>query len=86
MKRPDIYLKEYCQRLSDENLKFLQSRFSQNLSGDAEEILVYLSNVREIDKWLVSAESHDDFYDMLDLIQYSVNKEHDRRSNSKDAA
>lgn len=86
MKRPDIYLKEYCQRLSDENLKFLHSRFSQNLSGDAEEILGFLSNVREIDKWLITAETHDDFYDMIDLVQYAVTKEHERRSNSKDAA
>lgn len=82
MKRPDIYLKEYCQRLSDESLKFLNGRFSQNLAGDMPELFDFLSNVREIDKWLISAETHEDFYDMIDLVQYSVSREHEKRSNN----
>lgn len=85
MKRPDVYLKEYCQRLSDDNLWYLQSRFKQNLAGDTAEIFDFLSNVREIDKWLDSAIDSDDLYGMIDLVQSSVQKEHEKRAG-KEAA
>jgi hypothetical protein len=83
MKKPDVYLKEYCQRLSDENLKFLYGRLSQSLGGDIAEVFDYLSNVRELDRWLVSAETSDDLFEMLDLIQSSITKEYERRCNNK---
>jgi hypothetical protein len=82
MKKPDVYLKEYCQRLSDENLKFLVGRLNQRLGGDLAEVLDFLSNVREIDRWLSSAYASFDLYDMIDAIHSSVAKEHDRRCNN----
>lgn len=82
MKKPEVYLKEYCQRLSDENLKYLAGRFNQKLFGDMAEILQFLSGVREIDKWLTSAETSDEMYAMVDMIQASVLKEADRRSSA----
>jgi hypothetical protein len=81
MKKPDIYLKEYCQRLSDDNLKFLAQRLSQRLSGDMAETFDFLSNVKEIDRWLATATTCNDLFDMIDFIYSVVQKEHDRRSN-----
>lgn len=83
MKKPDIYLKEYCQRLSDDNLKFLTGRLNQKLGGDVAEVVDYLSGVREIDRWLASAESYDEFFDMIDFMHTSATKEYDRRCNNK---
>lgn len=86
MKKPEVYLKEYCQRLSDENLKFLNGRLNQKLGGDLAEVLDYFANVREIDRWLLSATDSDSLFSMIDTIHTSVIKEYERRSNNKDAA
>lgn len=80
MKKPDIYLKEYCQRLSDEQVKFLYQRLDQRLGGDMAEVFEYLSNVREIDRWLSSANSCDELYEMIDQINPIVQKEYERRN------
>ena len=80
MKKPDICLKEYCQKLSEENLKFLAGRLTQRLSGDLPDVLAFLSNVRDVDRLLVSAESSDDLYDMLDALQVIAVKECEKRS------
>jgi hypothetical protein len=79
MKNPEVYLKEYCLRLSDENLKFLFARLTQRLGGDLGEVLDFLGNVREIDRWLSSAETCDSLYDMIDLVHSSVVTESERR-------
>jgi hypothetical protein len=57
MRKPDIYLKEYCQKLSDDNLKLLGNRLSQRMSGDLGDVLEFLSNNREMDRWLSSAQT-----------------------------
>lgn len=80
MKKPDIYLKEYCQRLSDEQVKFLYQRLDQRLGGDMAEVFDYLSNVREIDRWLSGANSCDELYDMVDQVNSVVQKEYERRN------
>jgi hypothetical protein len=86
MKKPEVYLKEYCQRLSDESLKFLNQRLGQRLSGDLAEVLDFLGNVKEIDRWLSSAQSCDGLYDMLDLVHASVTKECERCERRYNAA
>ena len=83
MKKPiDTYLKEYCQRLSDENVKFLTQRLTQRLLGDTAEVIDFLSSTKEIDKWLSSASSSKDFYDMLDMFQSIVEKEDETRQSA----
>lgn len=80
MKKPiDSYLKEYCRRLSDENISFLTQRLSQRLSGDIAEVLDFLGSTRELDKWLSSASSCEDLYAMLDTFQSVVEKEDESR-------
>ena len=79
MKKPEIYLKEYCAKLSYDNVKFLQARLSQRIAGDLSESVDFLGGVREIDKWLSSATDVNQFYDMIDMIQFAVQKEHEKR-------
>ena len=83
MKKPEVYLKEYCSKLSDEHVKFLIGRLNQRLSGDLSEAVDFLSHVREIDKWLISANDSDEFYNMIDIIHAAVGKEHERRLNAR---
>ena len=80
MKKPDVYLKEFCHKLSDDHVRFLQGRLNQRLSGDMAEAVDFLSKIREIDKWLGSATDSNEFYDMVDMVYYAVNKEHEKRS------
>lgn len=76
MKRSiNVYLKEYCKRLSDENIDFLSQRLSQRLSGDIAETLNFIGETREIDKWLGSAVSCDDLFSMLDKFQEILDSE-----------
>ncbi len=82
VKKPDICLKEYCQKLSEENLKFLAGRLTQRLGGDLAEVLTFLSGVREVDRLLASAETCYDVYDTLDALQVVVIKECEKRSLS----
>jgi len=82
MKNPEVYLKEYCQRLSDDNLKFLAQRLDQRLSGDMADVFDYLGNVREIDRWLSAAPSSGELYEMIDQIYSMVQKEYERRNNT----
>lgn len=83
MKKPiDVYLKEYCQRLSDDNLKFLTQRLTQRLLGDTAEVIDFLSSTKEIDRWFSSASSSQDFYGMLDLFQSIVEKEDETRQSA----
>lgn len=76
MKKPiDLYLKEYCQRLSDDDFKYLHQRITQKLSGDMADVLNFLSNTKELDKWLSSANSCQELYKMLDLLESIIEKE-----------
>ena len=83
MKRPDVYLKEYCYSLSEDNLKFLSQRLHYRLQDDLAEALNFLCNVREIDRWLVSAETCDELFDMLDLVQDCIMLENGRRNRNE---
>lgn len=80
MKKPiDVYLKEYCHRLSDEDFRYLYQRSTQKLFGDTADILNFLSKTKELDKWLSAASSCNDLYDMLELFNSIVEKEEETR-------
>jgi len=80
MKKPiDVYLKEYCHRLSDEDFRYLHQRSTQKLFGDTADILNFLSKTKELDKWLSAASSCNDLYDMLELFNSIVEKEEETR-------
>lgn len=74
MKNFDGLLKEYCSRLNDNDLYYLDSRYSQFLCGDRADISNFLSQSKDIDKMLSSAENSDEFFDMIDKIGEFVKK------------
>jgi len=79
MKKPEVYLKEYCTRLSEDNLKKLHACLNQRMSGDLAEALTFMGMVKEMDKWFSSASSANELYDMIDLVADHIIKEHKRR-------
>ena len=38
----DLYLREYCKRLSEDQFKFISQRFSQKFQGDIDDALIFL--------------------------------------------
>lgn len=82
MKNFDGLLKEYCSRLNDNDLYYLDSRYSQFLCGDRADISNFLSQSKDIDKMLSSAENSDEFFDMIDKIGEFVKKECDARNKA----
>lgn len=79
MKKNDTLLKEYFYRLSDENLKIIHSRLNFRYSGDIPEILNYVSNNKDIDRWLGNAASCVELYGMIDNMHEVVNREYYKR-------
>jgi len=82
MKKTDLFIKEYCQKLSDEHVKNLYNRLTQRMSDDLADVLDFLSNTREVDRWLSSAQGCNDLYDMIDVVAEAIVAEHQRRNVS----
>lgn len=79
MKKPEVYLKEYCGRLSEDNLKKLYECLNYRMSGDLAEALNFMSMTREMDKWLSTAAGPIELYDMVDMVTDYVIKEYQKR-------
>ncbi len=84
MKKPESLLKEYARRLSDEDLKYLGTRFQALLKGDRADIADFLSRDRSLDQWLSNSKSALEWFDMIDAIGDFVLKEHKKRFNTDD--
>jgi len=80
MKKSDTYLKEYCQKLSTDSLKLMNERLTLRMSGDLGDVVEYLSNTREMDRWLSSAQNSNELYDMIDEFGENVHAELEKRS------
>jgi hypothetical protein len=83
MKNCDNAVREYVRRLSEDDLRFLNSRLGQQLFGDRAEASGFLSQNREIDRWLSSAVTATEFFDGLDLVAEYVEKECARRFDKR---
>ena len=81
MKKSDLMLKEYSKRLSDEDLRFLNARFTQNLQDDHADIFNKLSTDKEVNHWLSTALSGLEFFAMVDKVGEFVVRESKRRTN-----
>jgi hypothetical protein len=75
----DALLRDYVGRLPDDHLKFLDSRLGQRLGGDLGEAVFLLSQSHEMDNWLSTARGAVEFYDMVDAVSLSVERECRRR-------
>jgi hypothetical protein len=81
MKKNDLVLREYSKRLSDEDLRYLNGRFLQNLQDDRAEIFNKLSADKDVDQWLKGALSGDELFNMVDKVGEFVMREAKRRTN-----
>lgn len=87
--KTDVVVKEYVKGLSDNELTFLGARFKQNLCGDKEEIIRKLSENKDVDQWLATSSSANEFFDMLDVVgecisaEYSYRFDDERRQKKK---
>ena len=83
MRQSDIILTEYVKRLSDDDVSWLRIRCKQDVCGDKAEIVNFLAKDREVDRWLSTAVSAEEFFDMLDSVAYHIQQENGRRSDYK---
>ena len=79
MKKPEFALKEYTTKLNDDDLHYVFDRLHYRYSGDVPEILNIFSDLPDINRWLSSAESCYDLYDMVDMSYKFVEKEYKKR-------
>ena len=84
MKKPESFLKEYARNLSDDHLYHLNTRFTQNLCGDRSEIAAIMQNHHTIDRWLCSASTCEEWFEMIDMIGDFVKQEVERRSGERE--
>ena len=81
MSRTTRMVDDYVGALSDDELKYLNSRYSQKLAGDWADIAHVLSRDREIDRWLHSANGPHPWFEMVDLVGESVEDEYIYRTD-----
>lgn len=61
-------IKEYCSRVSDEDLALLSQLLPQTISGDRSKACSVLQKDKEVDRWLAQAGSGDDWFCKVDEI------------------
>lgn len=70
---------EYVLNLSDDNLRFLALRLSEQVGSDLADALHFLSHNQKLDALLTAADTAVDLYDLTDEICDGLLKECDRR-------
>ncbi len=74
MKKAEILVKEYVSKLTDDQVLFLHLRLTQRYADDMSEALNLVSKNIEMDKWLCSATSSTEFFQMLDKLEQQLEK------------
>ncbi len=64
-----MLLREYFSNLSEDILNCLDIQLQGNTSDDTSEAVNFLSKNEKINQWLHSAESYEQFYEMLDILK-----------------
>jgi len=79
MKKPDTVLREYANRISDDDLKFLHTRLSQRLAGDMAEALQFLGKDPAVDRLLRDQQDGEKLYDIIDVLQNYLDQQFKKR-------
>jgi hypothetical protein len=79
MKKPNSIIKEYVSHLSDVEVSELNQRLSQRLGGDYGQVATMLEQDPNIDFWLKTASSADEWFDMVDRIGVALASEEKKR-------
>lgn len=81
MKKDDVNVNEYVNSLLPEDLSFLAGRLKQRLGGDMADVAKVLAKYYEIDKWLSTAKSGTEWFDMIELIDRAIREKLDGKSS-----
>lgn len=68
-KRDLLVVKEYVQKISNEDLNYIAERLDQPLCGDRADLALFFQKDQDLDKWLYKSKSAEDWFDKLDTIQ-----------------
>jgi hypothetical protein len=79
MKKYNDILREYSKRLNEDELKYISIRLARRLGGDLGEAVELIQKHSEVDRWLSSANSAGDFFDMIDQVDVYVQQEIKKR-------
>lgn len=77
-KNSDV-VKEFVKKMSDDDLKFVNSRLTQRLGGDIAEAIELIQNDKNIDAWFSTANNGNDFFDMVEVVHSVVQMEVKKR-------
>lgn len=61
-------IKEYCSRISDDDLALLSQLLPQTIAGDRSRSCLVLQKDKEVDKWLSQASGAEDWFNKVDEI------------------
>lgn len=76
-------IKEYCSRLSDEDLQMITMLLPQSIAGDTSLACDLLQKDVQIDRWLTQATSSEDWFSRIDGIAELATIELDSRLSKK---
>jgi hypothetical protein len=79
MKKAEVLVKEYVNKLNDDQVSFLHLRLTQKYADDMSQALEMVSKNIEMDRWLCSATSSAEFFQMLDKLEQQLEKEASKR-------
>lgn len=79
------FIKEYARKLTDDDLRFLNVRLLQRIGSDVAEATELLQCNSEVDHWFSLGRNATDFYEMLDIVDISLQNEAKRRFSLHEA-
>lgn len=79
-------VKEFAGSISENDLLFVTTRLSDRFGGDLADALNFLSRYKNVDVFLASARSSDEFYRMLDIVSEVLRQECERKNLFNNAA
>lgn len=81
--RNDNIVKEYVKSISDSSLDDLFLKLQRKIGVDVADAADILSQDKDVDKWLASASSADEWFEMMDRVHDIIKKEVYSRNKSK---
>lgn len=76
-------IKDFCGRLSDEDLNAIASLLPQSITGDRSIACSILQKDKEVDRWLLQAQGAEDWFSRVDAIGEIAIVEAETRNNTK---
>lgn len=66
------FVKGYLRKLSQDDRMYVYHRLKDRCGGDLGDAMAVLQQHSDMNYWLASARSSDDLYDMLDVVEKTI--------------